>query len=199
MNKKILRQIEAVIWFPIICIYYILLPKHIIELIKSDMQVFEDSTVSLWACAKNFATYQSFRTTLYIRLKWRRLFWRILKPGIPCFYNYTANVGHSLFIQHGFATVIYAKSVGHHFFVNQQVTIGWGEKGNPHIGNYVQVRAGAKVIGNISIGDDVIIGANAVVTKSIPPHSVVVGIPGKIIKTRKSMDEPWQKIEPIIL
>lgn len=74
------------------------------------------------------------------------------------------------------------------------MTIGFGDNGNPTIGNYVSVRAGAKIIGNVNIGDDVIIGANAVVVKDVPSHSVVVGVPGRIIKTRNSMDEPWKRV-----
>ena len=45
----------------------------------------------------------------------------------------------------------------------------------PRIGNRVYIAAGAKVLGDITIGDDVIIGANAVVTKDVPPDVVVVG------------------------
>ena len=107
----------------------------------------------------------------------------------------TPHYGHSLFIQHGFATIIYAKSIGHHFFVNQQVTIGFGGDGNPTIGNNVSVRAGAKIIGNVTIGDDVIIGANAVVIKDVPSHSVVVGVPGRIIKKRNFMNESWKRVD----
>lgn len=47
----------------------------------------------------------------------------------------------------------------------------------PTIGNDVIIYAGAKVFGKINISDDVIIGANAVVTKDIPPHSMVAGVP----------------------
>lgn len=50
------------------------------------------------------------------------------------------------------------------------------------IGNCVTVCAGAKIIGGVTIGDNVIVGANSVVTKDIPPCSVVAGIPAKIIK-----------------
>jgi serine O-acetyltransferase len=51
------------------------------------------------------------------------------------------------------------------------------------LGNHVVVGAGAKVLGAITIGDHVKIGANSVVLRSVPPHATVVGVPGKIIKT----------------
>lgn len=80
--------------------------------------------------------------------------------------------------------------MGHNCQVFQQVTIG-NEGGIPSIGDNVKICAGAKVIGPITIGDDVIIGANAVVTHDVPSHSVVAGVPARIIKCRNSMDEPW--------
>ena len=64
----------------------------------------------------------------------------------------------------------------------------------PIVGNDVEINSGVKLIGAITIGDDVIIGANAVVTKNIPSHSIVVGIPGRIVQMRESMDSKWMKI-----
>lgn len=52
------------------------------------------------------------------------------------------------------------------------------------IGNDVWIAAGVNIIGGVKIGDGSIIGAGCVVTKDIPPYSIVVGVPGKIIKTR---------------
>ncbi|WP_008310301.1 serine O-acetyltransferase [Leptolyngbya sp. PCC 6406] len=64
-----------------------------------------------------------------------------------------------------------------------QVTLGHKDRsGRPQIGNNVRVTAGAKVLGNIHIGDNVTIGANAVVVKDVPENCVVVGIPARIIK-----------------
>ena len=83
--------------------------------------------------------------------------------------------------------------MGENCQIYQQVTIG-NNGGIPTIGNNVEICAGAKVIGPITIGDDVVIGANSVVTKNIPSHSVVIGIPAKIIKTRDSIDQPWRRI-----
>ena len=47
--------------------------------------------------------------------------------------------------------------------------------------------------GGVRIGDDVWIGANCVVTKDVPPHSIVVGIPAKIVKKRKKIKDTWEK------
>ena len=142
MNKELLGKIEAFFLMPLILIYYVLLSKRVINLIISDICVSEMPKVSFWSFAYNFSIHEDFRSTVYIRLGWKRIFVSWMKPGAKCFYNLTKHYGDSLFIQHGFATVVYAKSVGHHFFVNQQVTIGFGDDGNPTIGNYVSVRAG---------------------------------------------------------
>lgn len=84
--------------------------------------------------------------------------------------------------------------MGRYCHVYQQVTIGWRNGGQPLIGDNVMVCAGALVLGKIKIGDDVIIGAGSVVTKDIPSHSIVVGNPARIIKTRESRSECWKKV-----
>ena len=68
--------------------------------------------------------------------------------------------------------------------MNQNVSIaGRNNRGTPVIGNNVFIGAGACVLGGIKIGNNVSIGANAVVLDDIPDNSVVVGIPGKVVKT----------------
>lgn len=94
-------------------------------------------------------------------------------------------------LQHAFSTIITARTIGDNCHIYQQVTIGWTDKGCPTLGDNVTVCCGAKVLGNITIGDDVIIGANAVVVKDVPSHSIVVGIPGRIIKKRTSINSEW--------
>lgn len=64
---------------------------------------------------------------------------------------------------------------------------------SPIVGNNVEINSGVKIIGNIQIGDDVIIGPNAVVVSNIPSHSIAVGVPARVIKTRKSHNDIWIK------
>ncbi|WP_308515766.1 hypothetical protein [Sphingomonas flavescens] len=67
----------------------------------------------------------------------------------------------------------------------QQVTIGMiGEGEVPSIGNGVYIGAGAKIIGKVHVGDGARIGANAVVTKDVPPGHTAIGVPAKIIPNR---------------
>ena len=57
--------------------------------------------------------------------------------------------------------------------------------GLPIIGNYVRISKGAIVFGGITIGDNAVIGANAVVNKPVPDNAVVAGVPAKIIRIKK--------------
>jgi serine O-acetyltransferase len=81
-------------------------------------------------------------------------------------------IGPRLRIQHGHGTYILAREVGADFFINHQVTIG-SHRGIPKIGDRVTVRTGAVLVGPISIGNDVLVTANAVVSRDIPSNHVV--------------------------
>lgn len=98
-----------------------------------------------------------------------------------------ATIGRRFFIDHGMGVVIGETSeIGDDVTFYHGVTMGGVslEKGKRHptLGNKVVVGAGAKILGAITIGSGSRVGANAVVVKPVPPESVVVGIPGQIVK-----------------
>src|SRR5579872_6509060 len=100
-----------------------------------------------------------------------------------------AKIGRRCFIDHGMGVVIGETSeIGDDVLLYQGVTLGGTgkERGKRHptIGNCVVVGTGAKVLGNITIGDHVKIGAGSVVIRSVPEYSTVVGIPGRVVRTR---------------
>ncbi|MFH1678633.1 MAG: serine O-acetyltransferase EpsC [Candidatus Omnitrophota bacterium] len=105
-----------------------------------------------------------------------------------------AEIGRGLFIDHGMGVVIGETTViGDGVTLYQGVTLGGTgrekTKRHPTIGNNVVVGAGAKILGNIVIGDNSYIGANAVVIKDVPVNSTIVGVPGRITKQDgKKMD-----------
>ena len=108
-----------------------------------------------------------------------------------------AIIGRRLFIDHGMGVVIgETTEIGDDVLIYQGVTLGGTgkERGKRHptIGNNVVIGTGAKVLGNIVIGDHVKIGAGSVVFKSVPDHSTVVGVPGRVVRTR---DEPYEELE----
>lgn len=92
----------------------------------------------------------------------------------------------------GLGVVIHKRAViGKGCHIGQGVTIG-GTSHNPAlptIGDDVFLGAGAKVLGAVDIGAGSVIGANAVVTKDIPPHCLAVGVPAKVVKTDISVSD----------
>ena len=126
---------------------------------------------------------KEYRTLLQYRLGgYSKLLLKMLFPGMDTLYINTPELGPRLFIQHGFATNISAKRIGSDCWINQQVTIGYTfDSEPPVIGNGVRISAGAKVLGQIEIGDNAIIGANAAVVKSVEENMIVGGVPAKII------------------
>jgi cysteinyl-tRNA synthetase len=107
-----------------------------------------------------------------------------------------AKIGSGFFIDHGMGVIIGETSeIGENVLLYQGVTLGGTgkQKGKRHptLGNNVVVGAGAKVLGAITVGDNVKIGANSVVLHSVPKNSIVVGVPGKVIKKKvvKILDE----------
>jgi len=103
-----------------------------------------------------------------------------------------AKIGKRLFIDHGMGVVIgETAEVGDDVIIYQGVTLGGTshEKGKRHptIEGQTIIGAGAKILGPITIGSHCRIGANAVVLKSTPPNSIVVGVPGQIIVRSKKV------------
>ena len=91
----------------------------------------------------------------------------------------------------GIGVVIHARAViGQNCMIGQGVTIGgksgWYEV--PIIGNNVEINAGARILGPIRVGNNVIIGANAVVVKDVPDNCIVAGIPARIIKDNMTIE-----------
>ncbi|MBC7809392.1 MAG: serine O-acetyltransferase [Akkermansiaceae bacterium] len=116
-----------------------------------------------------------------------------------------ATIGRRFFIDHGMGVVIgETAEIGDDVLMYHAVTLGGTslhkEKRHPTIGNNVLIGMGAKVIGAILVGDNARIGANAVVTKDVPPEATVVGIPGKVVKIGdKYVSRPMPEPKPIPL
>jgi serine O-acetyltransferase len=103
----------------------------------------------------------------------------------------STRIGAGLHILHFGEIVVHQNAIiGNNFGIAQGVTIGVSNRGErrgtPTVGDNVVIAPGAKVFGNIRIGNNVAVGANCVVTKDIPDNAVVVGIPGRIISYKGS-------------
>ena len=129
--------------------------------------------------------------------------WARLATGIEI--HPAAQIGRRLFIDHGMAVVIGETSiVGDDVTLYQGVTLGGTgkEKGKRHptIGNSVAIGAGAKVLGNIRIGDNCRVGAGSVILRDVAHDSTVVGVPGHVIfrhGKRVVITDPKQITDPL--
>lgn len=104
-----------------------------------------------------------------------------------------ATIGRRFFIDHGTGVVIgETAQVGDDVTLYHGVTLGgvsWNKgKRHPTLGDGVVVGAGAKILGPIEIGKNARVGANSVVISPVPAGKTVVGIPGKIVRSRKAVD-----------
>ena len=129
-----------------------------------------------------------FANTLY---KWKiPILPKLIQTLMFLLYNsyipYQTKIGaKTSFAYSGIGIVIHPETViGKNVLIGTNVTIG-GRSGKikvPIIGNNVYLSTGAKILGAITIGDNAIVGANAVVIKDVPPYAVVAGVPAQIKK-----------------
>lgn len=97
------------------------------------------------------------------------------------------DIGGGLYIAHPVGTVIHANHIGENCSVIAAVTIGMrNEWVFPVIGNNVFIGAGARLLGEITVGDGAKIGANAVVLSDIPAYATAVGVPARVIKSARA-------------
>lgn len=144
-------------------------------------------------------SYSGFHAIVLYRIN--HLLWKMRIPVLPRFLSQlarfltgveihpAAKIARGFFIDHGMGVVIgETAEIGENVLLYQGVTLGGTgkEKGKRHptLGNNVVVGAGTKILGAITIGDNVKIGANSVVLHSVPDNSIVVGVPGRVIKRK---------------
>lgn len=126
---------------------------------------------------------RTFRNLYYFRIgKWQYLIkWLALEHPSFRLYPYM-KMGPGVMLVHPFATVVNAKSIGTHFSIKNNCTIGNNRGGVPQILDNVSINVNSVVVGDIVIGNNVVIGAGSVVMKSVPDNCVVVGNPARILK-----------------
>lgn len=139
-----------------------------------------------WLLLEFLANSPDFRTLFYFRT--RSVFSHILNIYCKKQSNFTIDIstklGGGVLTGHPYCTILNADAIGDNFYVNHLVTVGEEKGKRPTIGNNVSIYTGAIVIGGITIGDNCVIGAGSVVTKSIPDNCIAVGNPARILNKK---------------
>lgn len=180
-------QFFLALFYPLFCCIWLLCrDKRSFKIDAFNWCRWKHLKFSYWNVYVIFISDKAFRNLFYYRVGPCRIFLSFLFPG----YDHlqittpTKDIGGGLIIQHGFATIISAKKIGCNCKIYQQVTIGYNHRLEaPILGDNVEVCCGAKIIGGVHIGDNVLIGANAVIVNDIPSNCIVAGVPAKIIKS----------------
>lgn len=170
-----------------------------IKRVIDDINNIKDKDPAAKSVLEIILLYPGFHALLSYRIANKLKKWKI--PFIPRLISQLARfftgieihpgatIGEKFFIDHGMGVVIGETTIiGDNVLVYQGVTLGGTGKDqgkrHPTIGDRVTIGAGAKVLGNITIGSDSNIGAGSVVIDDVPEHSTVVGIPGRITRQR---------------
>ena len=118
-----------------------------------------------------------------------RLMFKLCEWVCGMMLPYTVRVGRRVRLDHFGGMILVAQQIGDDVIIRQNTTFGIAGldalHDRPVIGNRVEIGAGAVIAGPIQVGDDAIIGANAVVTRDVPPGAIVGGVPAKLIRMRE--------------
>lgn len=133
----------------------------------------------MWLLAKQ----KDFRTQFYLRIGKSRAFLKLLLPDIVCYSFEGCEIGGGWVLMHGFGVVINGRAkIGRNCIMYQGVTVGTIDmKTFPIIGDDVLIGAGAKILGNVKVGNHVKIGAGAIVVNDVPDNCTVVGPKARIL------------------
>ncbi len=173
--------------------------KNFLKRVKEDINCYFERDPAARSIIEIIFCYPGFQATLLHRIA--HFFWQKRLFFIARFISHIsrfltgieihpgAKIGRRFVIDHGMGVVIGETSeIGDDVTIYHGVTLGgttWRKgKRHPTIKNNVVIGAGAKVLGNITIGENVRIGANSVVVKDVPPNSTVVGVPGKTVRKK---------------
>ncbi len=165
--------------------------------VKMDLQVAMEKDPAARSKSEVFFTYGGFKALFRYRIAhWfymhhMKTIATIISAGSRRKYGIdihpAAQIAGGVFIDHGVGVVVGETAIiGTNVLIYQGVTLGGTGKEtgkrHPTIEDNVMISSGAKILGNITIGHDSKIGAQSVVIRDVPPHTTVVGVPGRIVR-----------------
>jgi len=170
--------------------------QKILNFFISDVNVAFNKDPAAKSLVEVLTSYPGIKAILLYRIA--HFFWKIGMPFIPRYISEMAReltgieihpgaeIGSDFFIDHGTGCVIgETTEIGNNVTLFSGVVLGGTNikpvKRHPTLGNNIVVGTGAKILGPVNIGDNVKIGANSVVVTDVPPNSVVVGVPGRVV------------------
>jgi serine O-acetyltransferase len=165
-------------------------PSHEMPLISSTEPDWSREAKSFWhwypsrSLLAAIRSYQRasgpFAALIRAWAKWRHRLWSVVTGAdIPL----GCDIGGGLILPHPNGVVIAPDAkIGPNCLFFQQVTIGNDGRGVPHLAGHIDIGAGAKLLGPITIGEHARVGANAVVLIDVPPYATAVGVPAKILE-----------------
>lgn len=179
----------------VVCIYFPFALTYFSKM--GGVKVEQDIDIAYKVCYfyRCNSRFRFFINMIYHFPEWRQVYlMRIGKIGriLELIYGkdillriHCNRIGGGLYIHHGHSTEINATEIGEKCQIWQNVTIGVKYPGGkaPVIGNKVKISTGACILGDITVGDNVVIGANAVVINDIPANTIAVGVPA-IVKSK---------------
>ena len=170
--------------------------QYILDFFISDVNAAFNKDPAARSIIEVLTSYPGIKAILIHRIA--HFFWKLGMPFVPRYLSEIARqmtgieihpgaqIGKDFFIDHGSGVVIGETSeIGDNVTLFQGVVLGGVAtdpvKRHPTLGNNIVVGTGAKLLGPIKIGDNVRIGANSVIVQDVPPNSVVIGVPGRVV------------------
>jgi serine O-acetyltransferase len=166
------------------------------EAVRADLQAVEDRDSAcheLYIPFLNFKGYHAIQTHRVAHWLWKNgreplalFFQNRMSAEFGVDIHPAARIGQGILLDHATGVVIGETAVvGNNVSILQSVTLGGTGKDegdrHPKVGNGVLISAGAKILGNICVGEGAKVGAGSVVLEDVPPHTTVAGVPAKIV------------------
>ena len=181
--KKIVVYLNIIRFFPhLICFVFSKQKSIIVQDIEAYKKEYEMNSTTLYALLNLLYYNPSFRSLFYHRIGSTKWFIQFTGRGMQHLTLTKIPIGSGLLLFHAYGTILNASSIGKNCRIVHNVTLGDKNGGKPTIKDNVEILTNAVITGDITIGNNCVIGPGAVVYKSIPDNCVVVGNPAYILK-----------------